>query len=445
MELDRVALADSRVPRYTSYPTAAQFGPAIGPEDVGRWLEALDPRKPSSLYLHVPFCRRLCWYCGCNTAITSRHTPVERYVRVLRREIDLVAERIPGRLAISHLHFGGGTPTILEPAALGTLMDALHGRFDILPGAEIATEIDPRGLDDARIRMLAASGFNRVSLGVQDLDPAVQAAANRIQPRELVARVVDRLRDAGLARISMDLIYGLPRQDEGTIARSVAGVAAMAPDRVALFGYAHVPWMKPHQRLLEPAGLPGAARRLALCDAATAALADAGYEPVGIDHFALPADPLAVAARDGTLRRNFQGYTTDAATVLVGLGASAIGSFAQGHAQNATRLDAWEGAIAQGRLATARGVSIDDMDRRRARIIERLMCQFDADLADDIADEPALSAILDGLAPLEAAGLARRCGARVSIPPAARPFARIVAARFDAYLAAAATRHAAAV
>ena len=348
MQLDRLALAGSRVPRYTSYPTAAQFDDGVGPADVARWLGELDPREPASLYLHVPFCRRLCLYCGCNTAITARQAPLDRYVEALLREIDLVASRIPGRLAISHLHFGGGTPTILEPGALGAVMDALRARFEVLPRAEVATEIDPRGLDDARIRMLAATGFTRVSLGVQDLDPGVQAAIDRIQPRDLVARAVDRLRAAGLARISMDLIYGLPRQDEGTIARSAEAVAEMGPDRVALFGYAHVPWMKPHQRLLEPAGLPGASQRLALCDAATGVLLASGYDAIGIDHFALPGDELARAAREGTMRRNFQGYTTDAAAALLGLGASAIGSFGQGHAQNATRVDAWGAAIAVG-------------------------------------------------------------------------------------------------
>ena len=445
MQLDRLALAGSRVPRYTSYPTAAQFDDGVGPADVARWLGELDPCEPASLYLHVPFCRRLCLYCGCNTAITARQAPLDRYVEALLREIDLVASRIPGRLAISHLHFGGGTPTILEPGALGAVMDALRARFEVLPRAEVATEIDPRGLDDARIRMLAATGFTRVSLGVQDLDPGVQAAIDRIQPRDLVARAVDRLRAAGLARISMDLIYGLPRQDEGTIARSAEAVAEMGPDRVALFGYAHVPWMKPHQRLLEPAGLPGASQRLALCDAATGVLLASGYDAIGIDHFALPGDELARAAREGTMRRNFQGYTTDAAAALLGLGASAIGSFGQGHAQNATRVDAWGAAIAGGRLPTARGVRIDAADRRRARIIERLMCQFEADVADDLAEDPGLAGILDGLAPLEAAGLAIRRGARVTIPEAARPFARVVAARFDAYLPAEATRHAAAV
>lgn len=445
MQIDRLTLAASKLPRYTSYPTAAQFSDVVDHADAEAWLRATDTRNAASLYVHVPFCRRLCWYCGCNTEITHRIAPVERYLATLRREIDLVAGLLPGRLAIAHLHFGGGTPSILPAQAFMALMAHLRARFDLRPDAEIAIEIDPRGLDDARIAAFVASGVNRVSLGIQDLDPDVQRAIDRVQPLDLVASKVAALRAAGLARIAMDLIYGLPRQSVGTITRTSADVVALEPDRVALFGYAHVPWMKPHQRLLEPAGLPGTDERLALSDAATAALRRAGYEAIGIDHFARPGDPLAIAARTGTLRRNFQGYTTDDASPLVGIGPSAIGSFAGGHVQNATRTDRWAEAIEAGRLATSRGVRLDAMDRRRGRIIERLMCNFAADLAADAAEEPALSAIVDGLDDLDRAGIVRRRGLELSIPPDARPFARLVAARFDSYLSPTATRHAVAV
>ena len=445
MQIDRLTLAASKLPRYTSYPTAAQFSDAVGHADAQAWLRATDTRRAASLYVHVPFCRRLCWYCGCNTEITRRIAPIERYLATLHREIDLVAGLLPGRLPIAHLHFGGGTPSILPAQAFTALMAQLRARFDLREDVEIAVEIDPRGLDEARIAAFAASGVNRVSLGIQDLDPDVQRAIDRIQPLDLVASKVADLRAAGIARIAMDLIYGLPRQSVGTITRTVADIVALGPDRVALFGYAHVPWMKPHQRLLEPAGLPGIGERLALSDAATGALRVAGYEAIGIDHFARPGDALAVAARVGTLRRNFQGYTTDDAPTLVGIGPSAIGSFADGHVQNATRTDRWAEAIEAGRLATSRGVRLDTMDRRRGRIIERLMCNFAADLASDVAEEPALSAILDSLDDLDRAGIVRRHGMELSIPPDARPFARIVAARFDGYLSPTATRHAAAV
>lgn len=445
MSFDRLALAGSRVPRYTSYPTAAQFTAEIGPAEARRWLAGIDPAQRISLYLHIPFCRQLCWYCGCNTSVTSRDLPIDRYLETLHRELALVTAELPAGPSVSHLHFGGGTPTIVSAASFTHLMAALRARFDLLADAEIAVEIDPRGFDDARADALVASGVNRVSLGIQDLDAQVQAAINRVQPLELVAETVARLRARGVNRISMDLIYGLPHQTAATITRTVADVARLGPDRISLFGYAHVPWMKSHQRLLEPAGLPDAAARLALSDAATAALNEAGYVSIGIDHFARAEDSLAQAAKSGRMHRNFQGYTTDDATVLIALGASAISSFADGFTQNATRIDDWHEAIARGELATARGVRIHADDRRRGRIIERLMCSFAADLSDDVAADPALAADLERLGPLVAAGLVEREGARLSIPEAARPFARIVAANFDAYLKEASSRHAAAV
>ena len=445
MRIDRLALADSKVPRYTSYPTAAQFTPAVGAIETADWLAAVDPDRPISLYVHIPFCRQLCWYCGCNTSVTRRTAPIARYLATLRREVEMVARLLPGRMQVSHLHFGGGTPSILGAEDFRGLAALLREHFAFRPEAEVAIELDPRGLDATRIAALAGSGVTRVSLGIQDLDPDVQSAINRIQPLDLVSRQVAALRDAGLGRISMDLIYGLPRQTTDTIRRTVEAVAGLVPDRVSLFGYAHVPWMKSHQRLLEPAGLPGAAARLALCDAATAALGDAGYESVGIDHFARPDDDLARAARVGRMRRNFQGYTTDDAACLIGFGASAIGSFAQGLVQNATRTDDWSAAIDGGRLSTSRGVRVDATDRRRARIIERLMCDFAVDLAQDIARDPAIRDILGGIEDLARLGIARVDGTRLAVPSDARPFARIVAARFDRYLAPAATRHAAAV
>ncbi len=445
MIFDRLALAESRVPRYTSYPTAAQFNTGIGPVETRCWLAGVDAKQHVSLYLHIPFCRQLCWYCGCNTTVVSRDLPIERYLDMLDRELALVAAELPGRIRVSHLHFGGGTPTIVSADAFVRLMASIRARFSLLSDAEIAVEIDPRGFDDARADALAAAGVTRVSLGIQDLDTQVQAVINRVQPVELVVETVARLRSRGMDRISMDLIYGLPLQTVETITRTVAAVARLGPDRISLFGYAHVPWMKSHQRLLEPAGLPDAASRLALSDAATAALRAAGYVAIGIDHFARAGDSLTRAATSGRMRRNFQGYTTDAAAVLIGLGASAISSFADGFAQNATRIDDWHAAISRGELATARGVRLDADDRRRGGIIAQLMCAFAADLSQDIVADPKLAVDLDRLAPLIAAGLVERDGMKLSIPESARPFARVVAASFDAYLGAAASRHATAV
>lgn len=445
MVIDRVSLAESKVPRYTSYPTAAQFGPGIGRRDVLGWMSRLDVAAPVSVYIHVPFCRKLCWYCGCHTSIVSRDAPIAAYHAVLLRELDLVAAALPGRLPVSHLHFGGGTPTILAPTQLDALMARLRQVFDFRPDAEIAIEIDPRGLDEARVEALARAGVTRASLGVQDLDPAVQAAINRIQPLERVATCVAMLRRSGITRLSTDLIYGLPRQSEETLRRTVRDVAALEPDRVSLFGYAHVPWMKSHQRLLEPSGLPEGRARLSLCDAATDALLDAGYEPIGIDHFARPHDDLAAAARAGTLHRNFQGYTTDRAETLLGLGASAISTYPEGFAQNAARLDDWRESIERGDLAIVRGVRLTDNDRRRAAIIEQLMCNFTVDLTADIDADPAIAEDLDRTRPLVEAGLAARDGKRLTVVPEGRPFARIVAAAFDRHLSRDKPRHAAAV
>lgn len=445
MRADMLSLAEAKVPRYTSYPTAAQFTPAVGAPDVAAWLGAVGAHAPLSLYVHIPFCRQLCWYCGCNTTVTQRAAPVARYLATLGREIELVAGLLCDPPPVAHLHFGGGTPSLLEPSAFLGLVALIRARFPFLTDAEIALEIDPRGLDDARIAAIATAGATRVSLGIQDLDPGVQAAINRVQPLDLVVARVAALRQAGLRHISMDLIYGLPRQTIETIRRTALSVAALSPDRLALFGYAHVPWMKPHQRLLEPAGLPGASERLDLRDAATEALVTAGYERIGIDHFARPDDTLARAARAGLLHRNFQGYTTDAAETLIGFGASAIGSFAEGYAQNAARTDDWSAAIEAGRLSASRGIRVDARDRRRGRIIERLMCSFAADLSADIAEEPGLADIVAGLADLERCGLVVREGARLDIPGPARHFVRLVAARFDSYLPGAEARHAAAV
>ncbi len=445
MALDRVALAESRVPRYTSYPTAAEFTPAIGAADAARWLAAVPAGEPLSLYVHVPFCRRLCLYCGCHTRIVGDSAPLAGYVDRLIAELALVAARLAGGARLGHLAFGGGTPTILAPRLLARLVGAIDRHLPRALGSEFAVEIDPRGLDQPRVEALAELGVTRVNLGVQDLDPAVQRAIGRVQPPERVAAAVEQLVRRGIAAIGCDLIYGLPLQTPATMEATVARVAALGFGRVALCGYAHVPWMKPHQRRLEPHGLPDAPARLALERAAADALAAAGYVRVGLDHFARPDDALARAARAGRLRRNFQGYTTDASTTLIGLGASAISAFRDGFAQNAATVEDWAAAIGHGRLATARGIALDDADRRRARVIERLMCDLAVDLADDVLADPALADDLDALAPLAAEGLVRLDGARLVVPEAGRPFVRVVAAAFDARRRAAPARHAAAV
>jgi oxygen-independent coproporphyrinogen-3 oxidase len=444
-----IARWDGRLPRYTSYPTAVQFHPGVTEATVRAWLAVLPAEAALSLYLHVPFCRRMCWYCGCHTVVVNRTAPVEAYVDDLIEEIALWRAALGARHRVTHIHWGGGTPSILGAAQWRRVDAALRTAFAIEPGAEIAVELDPRTLSPGMVRALAETGVNRVSLGVQDFDPAVQKAVNRIQPFEMVAEVVARLRGARIDRINLDLMYGLPHQTEISVARTARQALTLNPDRVALFGYAHVPWMKRHQRLIDEAALPGAAERLAQFRAALAVFVAAGHVAIGLDHAARPDDALAAALAEGRLRRTFQGYTDDAAPALIGIGASAISSLPQGYAQNEAGVPQWRAAIRAGRLAIARGVEPDEDDRLRAALIERLMC----DLALDIgaicrAHDTSPDRFADALPPLDAMaadGLLAREGWRIAVSPRGRPFLRAVAAVFDRHLDPQAARHARAV
>ena len=443
------AYARRAVPRYTSYPTAPHFRAGFPPETYAAWLGGLDPAAPVSLYLHVPFCRQMCWYCGCNMKLAARYGPVAAYVESLLAEIDLVAGVLPARMRVGHLHWGGGTPTALAPDDLARAMERLAALFDILPAAEIAIESDPRTLTPAMAARIGALGFTRASFGVQEFDPAVQAAINRVQPPGMVARAVDALRAGGVAGINFDLIYGLPHQTVESLVRTVALCREMRPDRIALFGYAHVPWMAKNQRMIPEAALPDAAARAAQARAAAEALVAAGYEAIGLDHFALPGDDLAVAARRGRLRRNFQGYTTDTAETLIGLGATSIGRTPAGFVQNLAETGAWARAVAAGRLPVAKGRAFEGDDRLRGATIERLMCDGRADLdALGAAHGAAAGWWSDAKAELDAMaadGLLVRTGACVTLTEAGRGLSRVVAAVFDAYLPRSEARHSVAV
>lgn len=436
-------------PRYTSYPTALHFQPGFPEAQYRQWLGEADLRAPISLYLHVPFCNRLCWYCGCNMKLTARYAPVSDYVTTLLAEIDLVAAALPARMAVAHLHWGGGTPTSLSPDDFSRVMERLRRRFDISPDAEIAVETDPRTLSDEMIARLGREGVTRASFGVQEFDALVQQTINRVQPPEMVARAVDGLRRAGISNINFDLIYGLPHQSVATLTRTIETCFAMRPDRVALFGYAHVPWMAKNQRLIDETALPDAQARAAQALAAEQALMAAGYQPIGIDHYALPGDALAVAARQGTLRRNFQGYTTDAAETLIGLGATAIGRTRAGYVQNIAETGAWARAVRAGMLPVAKGRTISGEDRLRGHVIERIMCDGEVDCAAAAqrfgAPADWSRDALAELAPLERDGVLSRAGSTIRLDPRARPLARVVAAAFDAHLAAGKGRHAATV
>jgi oxygen-independent coproporphyrinogen-3 oxidase len=423
-----VAKYDGRAPRYTSYPTAVQFTPAVTAETYLGWLAELPVDDPVSLYLHIPFCHRLCWYCGCNTRAVTRHEPVRDYVKFLVDEIAIIARALPARLSVDAVHFGGGTPNILTDAELGVIFAALRGAFTFTPNVEIAVEIDPALLTRDWVRAAASRGLSRASLGVQTLDPEVQRAVNRVESFEHISQGVGWLREFGIGSINLDLMYGLPHQTVANVLSSLNQVLTLRPERLALFGYAHVPWMKTHQKLLEESAMPGASERLDQSEAA------AGFVQIGIDQFALPTDDLALAQAEQRLHRNFQGYTADAARTLIGLGVSAIGSLPQGYVQNISQEVGWRAGVAAGTPPIARGVPVTADDRFRAEIIERLMCDFEVDLADVCAERNLI-------ADLAGDGLVEMRGDRLIVAAAGRAVVRTVCAAFDVYFAKGAGRH----
>ena len=443
------AYALETVPRYTSYPTAAQFGPDTTEADYRRWLSELTPDQPLSLYVHVPYCRVLCWYCGCHMSVLNDDARIARYARRLEKEATLLAQATPHAGKVKHLHFGGGTPTILAPEDFEALVAHLRSLFRFEEDAEIAVEIDPRTLAPEMARALARAGVNRVSLGVQDIDPGVQALVNRVQPLEQVAATVAALREVGITRINVDLMYGLPTQTVEHVRASIAAVLELGIERAAVFGYAHVPWFKKHQTAIDATLLPGATERLAQAQAAADAFAEAGWESVGFDHYAHPGDPIARAAREGNLNRNFQGYTTDEAEILLGLGASSIGSLPQGYVQNEPHLGKWAQAIDADRLAVVRGTGIDDEDRLRRDVIMQLMSNFEVDLEREAIahglERDHFDEALESLATLATDGLCTIDGRILTVTPQARLFVRNVAARLDAYWAPSPGRHSLAV
>ncbi len=438
-----------RVPRYTSYPTAPHFSPAIGSGDYAAWLAALPATARLSLYLHIPYCRQLCWYCGCHTYITRRAERITAYLELLEREIDLIADLLPATMPVVHLHFGGGTPSIVGAAGMRRILDHLRRRFTFLPGAEAAIELDPRMVDRELVSALAEGGINRVSLGVQTTDPKVQAAVNRIQPITRVAAVFDMLRAAGIGHISVDLLYGLPHQSVATVRRTAAEVLALAPDRAAVFGYAHLPRLKRHQTLIPDRALPDAAARAAQFEAIAESFERAGYVAIGLDHFARPEDSMARALADRSLRRNFQGYTTDPADALIGFGCSAIGELPGGYVQNAADLRHWRREVRAGRPPIVRGLGLTPIDRAIRAVIERIMCFGEVDL-DRLAREHGLPRATiepdaERMRQLLELGIASAEGGRISVPAENRPLLRLVAAAFDRYLEPGTQRHAVAI
>ena len=437
-DTELVARYDGRAPRYTSYPTAPHFSQQVGAQAYASWLGQLDAGQPLSLYLHVPFCDRLCYYCGCNTSVVRLDSSRRAYAALLEREIALVAAFIGRRARVTHIHWGGGTPTSLPGDRLVSVMNLIRTLFAVDADAEIAIELDPTTLPTDRRDALRAMGVTRISLGVQDLEPAVQEAIGRQQSYEQTAACAEAARALGVHSLNLDLIYGLPLQTSESVAHTARRALGLKADRVAVFGYAHVPWMKKHQALIAENALPGAAERFEQQRAIHRVLIEeGGYIPIGLDHYALPEDAMAKAAAARQLYRGFQGYTTDGAPALVGFGASAIGGLSQGYVQNAPTAAAYGKAIESGGLATVRGVALGPDDRLRRDVIERLMCDLEVDLVAAAqahrADPAPLISDAAALARFEADGLASFDGRVIHVTERGRPFVRSVAALFDAY------------
>jgi oxygen-independent coproporphyrinogen-3 oxidase len=435
-QLTRLGLFDARVPRYTSYPTAPHFAGAVDPLVFTNWVEAIPAGSAISLYVHVPFCRRLCWFCACRTQGTSSDAPVNAYVQTLKAEIALLKARLAPGVHLSRLHWGGGTPTLMSADQMRDLAATIFDAVPMGEGAEFSVEIDPNEIDANRLDALAASGMNRASIGVQDFDPEIQKAIGREQSYDLTKRVSDDIRTRGVRSLNADILYGLPHQTPVRIADSVQKLLTLSPDRVALYGYAHVPWMSRRQQMIPSDAMPTPEERLRLFETAQQLFTWDGYRDIGIDHFARPDDGLAVAQSLGRLRRNFQGYTDDTAPVLIGLGASSISRFPQGFAQNVSGTSQYTKAVREGAFSTHRGHVYSGEDTLRARLIEALMCDFrvmrkdvlrDFDVTPDRLDTLLRDAAeaFDGMITLDASGL--------SIPVAARPLTRLIARAFDAY------------
>ncbi|MBY6091288.1 oxygen-independent coproporphyrinogen III oxidase [Maritimibacter alkaliphilus] len=435
-QLERLGLFDAKVPRYTSYPTAPHFSDAVGPESFGNWIGAIPAGSSISLYVHVPFCRRLCWFCACRTQGTQSDSPVAAYLQILKAELQLLKARLPEGVTLSRLHWGGGTPTLLSAGMMSELAGAIFDTVPLGPEAEFSVEIDPNEIDADRVQALKLAGMNRASIGVQDFDPEIQNTIGRIQSFEITRDAVAALREAGVYSLNTDILFGLPHQSRARITESVQKLLALGPDRVALYGYAHVPWMARRQSMIPSDALPTPTERLDLFETARQLFKWDGYAEIGIDHFATPEDGLAVAQQAGRLRRNFQGYTDDQSEVLIGIGASSISRFSQGYAQNAPATSAHNAAIREGRFSTAKGHAFTPDDLLRGRIIEALMCDFSVstqDLRDRFGIPVETARQLYDHAAAGFEGLLEVSDAGLLIPEDARPLTRIIARSFDAY------------
>ncbi|MEX1660851.1 oxygen-independent coproporphyrinogen III oxidase [Thioclava sp. 15-R06ZXC-3] len=435
-QLAKLGLFDAKVPRYTSYPTAPHFAGGVGPDTFSSWIEQIPAGGSISLYLHVPFCRRLCWFCACRTQGTQSDEPVRAYSEVLLTELQMLRDRLAPGVTLSRLHWGGGTPTLMPADMMKRLADAV---FDVVPmgeGAEFSVEIDPNEIDAPRMDALVGAGMNRASIGVQDFDPQIQKVIGREQSYEITKAAVDMIRERGVASLNADILYGLPHQTPAKIANSVQQLLSLGPDRVALYGYAHVPWMARRQTMIPSDHLPTPQERLKLFEVARDLFVADGYDEIGIDHFALPTDGLSIAQKNGKLRRNFQGYTDDLAEALVGLGASSISRFPQGYAQNASATSKHTGAIREGQFSTARGHVFSAEDKLRGRMIEALMSDFEIktdELVRDFGAKPHELAQMFSTCVDKFGDMVEMTTEGLRIPVKGRPLTRMIARHFDVY------------
>ncbi|MFW7341101.1 oxygen-independent coproporphyrinogen III oxidase [Pollutimonas sp. H1-120] len=435
---------DHSGPRYTSYPTADRFKSGFNEQTYLAYLARragadAGANPPLSVYVHLPFCESLCYFCACNKVITQDHGRSAQYLDYLDKEMDLVAGRLGPDRKTTQLHLGGGTPTFLTAAELTRLMASLRRHFEFTPDAELGVEIDPRTVSEATLSMLAGLGFNRTSFGVQDFDPDVQAAVNRIQPLEMVEKALNASRNAGFQSVNTDLIYGLPKQTLSSFDRTLDQVIRLSPDRIALYNYAHLPSRFKAQRLISAGDLPSAEERLQIFLMSTRRLLEAGYVYIGLDHFAKPDDELNLARRDGSLHRNFQGYTTRAECDLIGLGVSAIGKVGDSYSQSVRSVNAYYQVLDEGRLPIEKGfeLSLDDVLRRD--VIMTLMCSMPLDFqmlnrTYGIDFMVYFGAELKRLDTFKDSGLLRIDGKGISVTPQGRLFVRAMGMVFDKYL-----------
>jgi len=411
------------VPRYTSYPTAAEFSDTVGARELDAQLAVVEPDQPVSLYVHIPYCHEICWYCGCNTGAANKTQRLTSYLDTLHREIELVALKLGGRGRVHRIAFGGGSPNAISPEQFAALLALLRTAFSA-ETAQLSIELDPRSLDAPWYQAIADAGIGRASLGVQTLDPKVQRSIGRLQPEKLIRTAVNELRGAGVRSLNFDLMYGLPHQGVAALEATLAATIEMQPDRIALFGYAHVPHLIPRQRQIDGNALPDAELRFRQAELGHKILTRAGYDPIGFDHYARPDDLLSDAARRGSLRRNFQGFTDDGADILIGLGASAISQFPNLIVQNEKNAGRYKIRGTSGLLPATHGIVRSPDDQRRGRIIEQILCDGEGEL-------PFEQQLLDKLHPFLEHGLVTiECG-RLRLPDYARPYARVVAALFD--------------